>query len=283
MSTTTVTSQSPLRPARVDLRAHFGLHSLPLTRELPIDRRMPFPQLEATVQALRAAVEERMSAALIAPAGTGKSVALRALAALLPESRYHVHYLHVTSLSKRDFCRYLATAIGAPPAGHTGALVAAIQQRATTLADADAVRSVLLLDEAHELRPDVLGLLRLLTNFEIDSRLVLSIILAGQPPLRTLLRRDELADVRGRLAQIATLRTLSREESHAYLAHRLAVAGATAELFDRAALDAVYEVAQGNLRALDTIGLRALYLAADGGAAVCGVEHVTAARTQITA
>jgi type II secretory pathway predicted ATPase ExeA len=270
-------------PTRIDVRAHFGLQSLPLTRELPINRRMPIPQHEAAIDALRATVEDRMSAALIAPAGTGKSVVLRALADALPDARYRVHYLHVTSLSKRDFCRYLAAAIGAPPAGHTGALVAAIQQRATTLADADAIRPVLVLDESHDMRPDVLGMLRLLTNFEIDSRLVLSIILAGQPPLRALLRRDELAAVRGRLAHVATLRTLTREESRAYVAHRLAVAGATSELFDTGALDAVYEVAQGNLRALDTIALKALYQAAGEGSSVCGVEHVIAARALIAA
>lgn len=266
---------------RIDLRAHFGLQSLPLTRELPIDHRMAIPTHETAINALRATVEDRMSAALIAPAGTGKSVVLRALSDVLPEARYRVHYLHVTSLSKRDFCRYLATAIGAPPAGHTGALVSAIQQRATTLADADAVRPVLILDEAHDMRPDVLGLLRLLTNFEIDSRLVLSIVLAGQSPLRELLRRDDLAAVRGRLAHIATLRTLTRDESRNYVTHRLAVAGATRELFDAAALDALYEVAQGNLRALDTIALKALYQAAREDAAVCGVPHVIAARALI--
>jgi type II secretory pathway predicted ATPase ExeA len=271
------------RPDATDLRAHFGLRSLPLTRELAIAHRWPLPQHEAAIDALRATVEDRMSAALIAPAGTGKTLVLRALAESLPEARYRVHYLHVTSLSKRDFCRYLASAIGAPPAGHTGALIAAIQQRATTLMDADAVRPVLLLDEAHEMRPDVLALLRLLTNFQLDSRLVLSIVIVGQPALRELLRRDELADVRGRMAHVATLRTLSREESHAYIAHRLAVAGATRELFDSAALDAIFEVAQGNLRALDTIGRKTLYQAAAEGADVCGFQHVLAARALIAA
>lgn len=277
------TTSQKSRPDLLDLRAHFDLRSLPLTRELPVNHRWSLPQHEGAIDALRATVEDRMSAALIAPAGTGKSFVLRALADSLPEARYRVHYLHVTSLSKRDFCRYLASAIGAPPAGHTGALVAAIQQRAAALLDADAVRPVLLLDEAHEMRPEVLALLRLLTNFQLDSRLVLSIVIVGQPPLRELLRRDELADVRGRLAHVATLRPLSREESRAYIAHRLTVAGATRELFDAAALDAIFEVAQGNLRALDTIGLKSLYQAAAERASVCGLGHVLAARALIAA
>lgn len=270
-------------PTRVDLRAHFGLHANPLTREFPIDRRMPLAPTEQAVEALRAVVEDRMSAALIAPAGTGKSVVLRALIDSLPEARYRVHYLHVNSLSKRDFCRYLATAIGTAPAGHTGALIAAIQSRASALSETNALRPVIVLDEAHEMRPEVLGLLRLLTNFEIDSRLILSIVLAGQSSLRELLRRQDLEAVRGRLAHLVTLRTLSREESRAYVEHRLMIAGATTALFDDAAHDALFEVAQGNLRALNTVARGALHEAAAEGATICGTEHVVRARARIVA
>jgi molybdopterin-guanine dinucleotide biosynthesis protein len=46
-----------------------------------------------------------MSAALIAPAGAGKTALLRRLVAELPEARYQVSYVKVTSLSKRDLCR----------------------------------------------------------------------------------------------------------------------------------------------------------------------------------
>ena len=37
-----------------------------------------------------------------------------------------------------------------------------------------------MLDEAHDIRPDVLGILRVLTNFKWDSRLVVSFVLANQ-------------------------------------------------------------------------------------------------------
>ena len=266
-----------------DPRAHFGLVELPFTRELRIDKRMQLSGHDKALTALVSTVENRMSAALIGPAGSGKTITVRALINALPEARYRVNYLHVTSLSKRDFCRHLATAIGARPAGHTGALIAAIQQRACALTDQDALRPVLVIDEAHEMRPEVLGLLRLLTNFEVDSRLVLSIVLAGQPRLRTLLRRDELQAVRGRLAHVATLGLLDRASSRAYIQHRAQAAGATADLFDDAAYDAMYEFAQGNLRALNTIAFKTLYEAAAAGVERCTVDHVIAARAQVAA
>jgi type II secretory pathway predicted ATPase ExeA len=98
-----------------------------------------------------------------------------------------------------------------------------------------------------------------------------------------MLRRDELAAIRGRLAHVATLRPLSRDESRAYLQHRLMIAGATTALFDDDAFDAIYEVAQGNPRALGMVALKALYEAAADGADVAGTDHVVRARARIAA
>ncbi|MBK8980720.1 MAG: ATP-binding protein [Planctomycetes bacterium] len=57
-------------------------------------------------------LDARMSCAIIAPAGTGKTSVLRAVVARLPEARYSTHYVKVTGLSKRDMCREIAYAAG---------------------------------------------------------------------------------------------------------------------------------------------------------------------------
>ena len=73
--------------------------------------------------------------------------------------------------------------MGAEPAGTYPTLVRRLQERFANDLDVDAVRPVLFLDDSHGMRPEVLSILRILTNFEMDSRLVLSFVLAGQPPL----------------------------------------------------------------------------------------------------
>jgi hypothetical protein len=75
---------------------------------------------------------------------------------------------------------------------------------------------VLVLDESHELRPEVLGMLRILANFDMASRLVLSLILAGQTPLRALLTHDEHEAMAHRIIHYAQLRLLSRDELAQY-------------------------------------------------------------------
>lgn len=261
-----------------DLRSRFGFHSTPFTRELAVDHCLSFPQYDEALEALVRVVDRRMSAALIAPAGTGKTTLLRRLVGRLPEARYRVHYVKVTSLSKRDMCREIARVVGAQPAGSYPTLVQRLQERLLAAVDSDGLRPVLLLDEAHDLRPDVLAMVRILTNFDMDSRLVVSVVLSGQSPLRTLLRRDELEDVARRLAHVATLRTLSRDELTRYVNHRAAVAGAANTPFDAAAIDGIYEIGRGNLRATDRLALKALELAHDGDRDVVGAAEIVEAR-----
>ena len=141
--------------------------------------------------------------------------------------------------------------------------------------------SVLILDDAHDLEADVFGILRVLTNFDMDSRLVVSLVVAGQGPLRDLLRREMLEDVAHRLSHYATLRPLSRAETEAYLRHRAEVAGATIVPFDEKAMDAIYEIGRGNLRATDELARKTLETAHDRDAAVAGHMHVVAARKEL--
>ena len=91
-----------------DLRAHFGLTNIPFTREIAVGDRWSTPLFDEPLTALRTTVEQRMSAVLLAPSGSGKTLLLRTLRSLLPEARYRVHYVKLTPLSKRDLCREIA-------------------------------------------------------------------------------------------------------------------------------------------------------------------------------
>jgi type II secretory pathway predicted ATPase ExeA len=132
----------------IEFRSRFGFHTAPFTREIPIEHRFSLDFLDDALAALLRAVEQRMSAALVAPAGAGKTLLLRALASKLPEARYRVHYVKVTDLSKRDMCREIAVACGAVPAGSYPMLVRRLQERFLTVSAQDGIRPVLIPDEA---------------------------------------------------------------------------------------------------------------------------------------
>ncbi len=277
MSTTT--KRRKAKP--LDFRSRFGFQTTPFTREIRTEHRFRNSQFDETLDVILRTVDQRQSMALIAPAGSGKTLLVRTVRDELPEARYDVRYIKVTDLSRRDMCRGIALALGCKPAGTFPALVRRLDERFLNAVDTDGVRPVLILDDVHEMRPETLGLPKVITNFDMDSRLVLSLVLVGQPPLRRLLQRAELEDVARRLAHVAELRLLSREETRAYVEHRCAVVGATGAPFDEGAFDGLFELSRGNLRAIDHLALKALEIAARAGRDVVETPHLIEARKQL--
>jgi len=262
---------------KTEFLSRFNFTALPFTREIQVKDRFVLDIYDQAVEHLKRAIKNRLSAVMVAPAGTGKTMVLRCLVDQLPEVRFRVHYIKVTRLSKRDLCREIAAAVGAEPAGTYPSLVRRLQERFLQTYDIDRIRPVLIIDEGHDIRPDVLNILNILTNFEMDSRLVVSVVLAGQPALSSLLQHKNHQDTAHRMAHMATLRTLSQQETAAYIRHRCLVAGSSACPFDTDALTALFEIGRGNLRASDYLALKSLEVAHDNDCDTVGANHVTGA------
>jgi general secretion pathway protein A len=119
-------------------------------------------------------------------------------------------------------------------------------------------RTVLIIDEAQNLSPDVLEQVRLLTNLETPTQKLLQIILIGQPELRTLLQREDMRQLAQRVTARYRLEPLSREETGAYIRHRLHVCGATRRIFRKSAVDRIYKLSGGIPRLINVLCDRAL-------------------------
>ena len=268
------------KESALDLRAHFGFSTIPFTREIPIKDRWHSEIFDQPLTALRQTIEQRMSGVVLAPSGTGKTVILRTLRAQLPEARYRLHYVKLTSLSKKDLCREIGLAAGFDLSGIYPVVFRMLQQRLRQL-DEDGLRPVLLLDDVQDMTPTVLTTLRILTNFDMDSRLVISLVLAGDNQLRHMLESPSLEPIRRRMAHIATLRLLSRAETRDYMQHRVRIAGAPTFPFDPQATDAVFEVSRGNLRAIDQLARKSLELASQKAISTVDPSLVAEARPYV--
>jgi len=192
--------------------------------------------------------------------GTGKTTTIRSLLARVPKNAEIALILN-PRLSATEFLRSLCEELGLgvtdSAESNTKELVDALNHYLLRT-HAHGRRVVLIVDEAQNLSPDVLEQIRLLTNLETETQKLLQIILIGQPELRTLLARQDLRQLAQRVTGRYHLDPLSREETAAYVRHRLRVAGATAEIFPRAALREVYRVSGGIPRVINIICDRAL-------------------------
>ena len=192
--------------------------------------------------------------------GTGKTTTIRSLLARAPKNAEIALILN-PRLSPGEFllalCEELGLGANDSAAGNSKEMVDLLN-RYLLRAHAQGRRVVLIVDEAQNLAPEVLEHIRLLTNLETETQKLLQIILIGQPELRKLLAREDLRQLAQRITGRYHLDPLTRQETAAYVRHRMRVAGATADIFTGSALRAVFNVTRGIPRVINIVCDRAL-------------------------
>lgn len=126
-------------------------------------------------------------------------------------------------------------------------------------------RTLLIIDEAQNLSVEILEELRLLSNVNSERDLILQILLVGQPELRQKLARPEMRQFAQRVSVDFHLKPLDRDDTHAYVRHRLEVAGRRTPLFLPDAIEFVHARTKGVPRLMNQLcDFAMLYAYADG-------------------
>jgi type II secretory pathway predicted ATPase ExeA len=134
-------------------------------------------------------------------------------------------------------------------------------------------RTVLVLDEAQHLAPELLEELRLLANLEARRAKAVQVLLVAQPGLVATLRRQELAALAQRLAVRSQLAPLGLEEAVDYLLHQVRLSGGRPQaVLTEEALEILARAGQGVPRLLNQVAHQALTLAFAAGATVVDAE-----------
>jgi len=119
--------------------------------------------------------------------------------------------------------------------------------------------AVLLIDEAQNLPESLLDEVRILSDLE-GTRKLLQVVLIGQPELSAALRLPHMRQVKQRVTTHCELQPLDRDGVYGYVAHRLTVAGASADRlhFTVDALDLIFGATGGVPRVINRLCDRTL-------------------------
>jgi type II secretory pathway predicted ATPase ExeA len=231
--------------------ALYGLKWNPFAPVVPAAALHVTTRLESFCWRVQQLVGEGGFALVTGAPGTGKSAVLRILAASLATQRdMKVGVISRPQANIADFYREMGDLFGVELHPHnrwSGAKI--LRQRWQTHIDEALSRPVLVIDEAQEMQPPVLAELRLLASADLDSRILLTIVLAGDGRLAERLRSDEFLPLASRVRVRLAIERATPQDLQDCLRHALQQAGAPT-LMTPEVIATLCDHAQGNPRTL---------------------------------
>lgn len=190
--------------------------------------------------------------------GTGKTTIANSLLNDLGDDVRGVQIV-TPRLSPEEIVSFIATKLGLRVDRMTKSEILAEIEAFLITTDKQNKRVLLIVDEAQNLPVETIEELRMLSNFQFEGRALFQTFLLGQPELKQTLAQPNMEQFRQRIVASCHLSGLSESECQQYIEFRLGKAGYTKEqLFDEAALTAIFEFTRGVPRRINTLVDRVL-------------------------
>ncbi len=262
-------------------RKYFALTRFPFDGELEPDELFASGTVTEAETRLKHLLDLRGIGLMTGEVGSGKTTVCRKVASALHPGLYRLFYVPLSTGNVMDMYKSIAWELGLPTERNRASAYRVIRAEITRLTLEAKQRPVLIIDEAHHLRNDVLEDLRLLTNYEMDSQNRLCLLLVGLTEIRRRLTMAVHESLAQRIVVRYHLSGLAREELPEYLIHRLRLAGCELPLFENPAIEAIFQATQGMPRKVNRLAHYSLSAAAIAKAKNVTIEQVQAALEEV--
>jgi len=231
---------------------YWGLNTFPFENVPDPDFMYYSPEhQEALVRLLYAVKRMKGAALLTGEIGSGKTTVSRVFIQQLPDSEFDIGLITNPSLHALDFIKEVHYQLGIDSKSNSKSeLLVMLNDR--LLENMSGGKSTLLIiDEAQLIFGETFEEIRLLLNFQMNDRFLMTFLLIGQPELRDMIRDYKQLDQR--IAIRYHLNPLSETETINYIRFRLNKAGTRRELFTKAAYQAIFEYSGGIPRKINNV------------------------------
>jgi general secretion pathway protein A len=259
----------------------FGFEKEPFSQNVRVEDMMKTTGLMGIRERFLYAVGLSAVAVITGDVGSGKSSGLRFAQAELHPSEYKVLHVTATSGTIAELYKQICHALDIETRGSSRAVLTRTIRSVLLDLAGKKQKPVLVIDEASLLRLDVFSELHTITQFEMDSKPVLPVILAGQNNLIDNLMFRQSRALASRVVARGHLEALTRDEMAGYLAHHLDIAGAKQNLFSEQAVTAIHQGSGGLLRRANNLARGSLIATAAEKCNIVSAEHVRVASTEI--
>ena len=206
--------------------------------------------------------------------GTGKTTLIQAILGQI-ESDVTVGLISNAQGGRGDLLRWVLSALNIQIDAGADYVTLFNQFQDFVIEEYSAGRHVLLIiDEAQNLKAEVLEELRMLTNINSNKDELLQLILLGQPELQDQIAQPELRQFAQRVSATYHLDPMDTVTTHKYIHHRLKHAGGSGDEFSPQAIQYIYYQSQGIPRVINKLCDLALVYAASAEQKTVGVDTV---------
>ena len=240
----------------------------------PLDPEVLKRRRQEALARMLYAIRERKGAAVISGEyGCGKTLLGRALMEELDKERYEVAFLFNPKLSSLQLLKELVHQLGGNGNENDKVRLMRVLNEILYANFRRGRDTVILIDEAQAIpSPDVFEEIRLLLNFQMNERFLLTLLLVGQPDLQEKL--EAVPQFAQRIALQYHLKGLTPAETRHYVQHRLRTAGAYYDMFLDESYSLIYEGSRGVPRRVNHICDLSLFEGLSGRASRIGLGIV---------
>lgn len=193
--------------------------------------------------------------------GKGKTTAVRIFTSKLSESLYKIVYTSLSTIPVNDFYKSIASSLGIVPAFRKIDNFKLIQNEIYKLSIEKKITPIIIIDEADSIKYDILHDLKIIFNFDMDSKDRAVILLVGLPNLNNIMNLSVHESLKQRIVMNYNMIGLSKDEAKSYIYEKLKVAGCKQDIFNAQAVEAIVNVSNGTMRIINKICSQCLIIA----------------------
>jgi type II secretory pathway predicted ATPase ExeA len=258
----------------IQLEQHLNEPPLPFRRNPEGSQFYESPLHQEAIARLEIVVQQREFGVLTGEIGSGKSTIIRRLVAKLNPLQHIPIYICLSGLKPKDFYGEVLRQVGeVPPFGLMKAKRMWEEQVQELQAQAEK-QWVVIIDEAQDISESMFQELRYIRNQDMDSNSSFSLLLVGQPEIRTKMRIKKNQAISQRVSLSYHLNGMSEEETSKYIRHQLNQTEAKHPLYTDGAIHKIYAASQGIPRVINNLCLLALHDATYRGSEVVEDSHI---------
>lgn len=233
--------------------AYFGMKLNPFRKDIDIKNTYEFKDFKEVQNRLKYLLNIKGIGLFTGTSGKGKTYSIKYFVKNLHPNLYKVVYLSLSTVTVLEFYRNFCIGLGIEPASKKVDMYHQIQERLKLLVKDRRITPIIIVDEAQYLKTDVLNDLKMLLNFEMDSKDYAVLILVGQPVLNDILSRTVHEALNQRIIVNYMFIGIDYDEVKQYILDRCNLAEISNEIFDESSIKALASNCNGSTRYLNNL------------------------------